>query len=67
VEPLTNHKPICVAIDGMNLVDDVGGIHGFCSFLKEINEGEIEERRSSKRWASSFGWTGRQIKPENIL
>ena len=67
VEPLMNHRPICVSVDGMNLFDDVGGISGFCRFLREINEGEIEERRSLKCWASSLGWTGRQVKAENIL
>lgn len=60
-------KPICTAWDGMNLVDDVGGIGGFCEFLETINGNNLEEKRSYKTWANSLGWTGRMSKPENIL
>lgn len=60
-------KPVCTAWDGINLMDDVGGIHGFCEFLMAINGNDPEEKRSYKTWAKGLGWTGRMSKPENIL
>lgn len=60
-------KPVCIAWDGINLVDDVGGIHGFCSFLQEIHGNDPENKKLNKDWARSLGWTGKMSKPENIL
>jgi len=60
-------KPICIAWDGMNLVDDVGGVGGFCEFLEAINGDDPKEKKSYKIWARSQGWTGRMPKPENML
>ena len=53
--------------DGMSLVDDVGGVGGFCEFLETINGDDPEEKKSYKIWARSLGWTGRMPKPENML
>lgn len=45
---LTRHKPVCTHRDGVFVVDDVGGLHGFVRFLEGIYEGDDEvERRSS--------------------
>ena len=60
-------KPICIAWDGMSLVDDVGGVGGFCEFLEIINGDDPEEKKHYKTWAKSLGWTGRMPKPENML
>ena len=60
-------KPICIAWDGMSLVDDVGGVGGFCEFLEAINGDDTKEKKSYKTWARSLGWTGRMPKPENML
>lgn len=60
-------KPVCIAWDGMSLVDDVGGIHGFCHFLEIINGNDPESKKFYKTWAKSLGWTGKMPKPENIL
>ena len=51
----------------MSLVDDVGGVGGFCEFLETINGDDPEEKKSYKIWARSLGWTGRMPKPENML
>ena len=51
----------------MNLVDDVGGIHGFCEFLEAINGDDPKEKKFYKTWAMGLGWTGRMPKPENVL
>jgi hypothetical protein len=59
---LTKHKPVCIHKDGVFVLDDVGGLHGFISFLKEIYEGEDkEERNNYKAWAQSLGWSERKI------
>lgn len=60
-------KPVCTAWDGINLVDDVGGIGGFCDFLRTINGDDPDEKQYYKEWAKSLGWTGRMSKPENVL
>ena len=64
---MRKQRPVCIAWDGMNLVDDVGGIVGFCEFLETINGPDPEEKKFYKEWAKSLGWTGRMSKPENIL
>ena len=32
------YRPLCIAQDGMNVLDDVGGIWGYAQFLKGINQ-----------------------------
>ena len=61
-------KPICIAWDGLKLVEDVGGIVGFCDFLKTINGPDPAEKDFHLEWAKDLGWTGRMPKkPENLL
>ncbi len=31
-EVTARHRPVCIAKDGIELVDDVGGIGGFCFY-----------------------------------
>ena len=65
---ITKHKPICIHKDGIFVLDDVGGLHGFVDFLKEIYEGEDKEERSNyKTWAQSLGWSNRKISNKLIL
>ncbi|ACV63020.1 hypothetical protein Dtox_2202 [Desulfofarcimen acetoxidans DSM 771] len=65
---LTKHKPVCIHKDGVFVLDDVGGMHGFISFLRDIYEGEDkEERNNSKAWAQSLGWSKRKISNKLIL
>lgn len=66
-EIINKNKPLCIAADGMNLVDDCGGIYGFLRMLRTINGSDREEAREMKEWARSLGWTGRIYKPENML
>ncbi len=61
-------KPICVYADGLNVMDDVGGLWGYKDFLERIhNSDDPEEAAESKDWARWMGWTGRKTKAENIL
>lgn len=65
---LTKHKPVCIHKDGVFVLDDVGGLHGFISFLKEIYEGEDKKERSNSRtWAQSLGWSERKISNKLML
>lgn len=72
-EVIAKHKPVCVAKDGIELVDDVGGIAGFCRMLRAIYEcdiyddEELDERDSMLDWAEMMGWTGRRISPKQTL
>ena len=62
-----SRKLRCIYSDGLNVLDDVGGIYGFADFLEELHEGEPEERESCKLWSSNMGWTGRDAKPKSVL
>ena len=65
---LDGHAPVCIAADGLPVFDDVGGVGGYIDFLTTIHRSEDEEERGQAReWASSLGWTGRAIKPQNLL
>ncbi|MDD7408196.1 MAG: hypothetical protein SOV71_06065 [Anaerovoracaceae bacterium] len=59
--------PLCVASDGLSLLDDVGGITGYYDMLKTLAGRASEDRDSTRRWAKGMGWTGRKKKPENML
>lgn len=67
----TTFEPACVFADGLPVMDDVGGIYGYCDFLNGIhgiaNNGPYEDAESSRKWAGSMGWTGRMSKAERIL
>ena len=71
---LKEERPICVAADGLPVMDDAGGVHGYCEFLKMVKgqgedagRGAFESREDAKAWGRMMGWTGRMSKAENIL
>lgn len=70
---LEMERPICVAADGLPVMDDVGGIRGYCELLKAVKgkeESEVsafESKEDAKDWARMMGWTGRMSKAENVL
>lgn len=71
---LKEKRPICVAADGLPVMDDAGGVHGYCEFLKTVKgqgedagRGAFESREDAKAWGRMMGWTGRMNKAENIL
>lgn len=59
--------PRCVAADGLNVLDDVGGLGGFEEMLSTLKGNDPDKKESMREWARGMGWTGRMIKPENIL
>lgn len=69
---IMKHHPICIAADGLPVLDDVGGIGGYCGMLlglhgKDCGGYPFENAEDTKEWASGMGWTGRMNKPDKIL
>ncbi len=62
------HKPVCLSMDGISLIDDVGNLFGFAEFLEEIYEGSDKvEVASMKRWGKSQGYSEKKLQPQKIL
>lgn len=66
-EVASEEKPLCVMLDGLNVMDDVGGVSGYCNFLYTIHAAKTEDSSNLRAWAQMQGWSGRKQKPENIL
>lgn len=60
-------KPICIVADGVCLVDDVGGIHGFVDMLEDLHGKDVDVAEAVRAWAKEMGWTGRAVKPFSML
>ena len=60
-------RPVCLSLDGLSLMDDVGGIHGYVDLLRTIHGNDPEEKEDMREWAKWMGWTGRMNKPEILL
>ena len=59
--------PICTRADGLNVMDDVGGISGLLDFYRIINGDDPDEKAEMREWARGLGWTGRMSKPEKMV
>lgn len=61
--------PVCIEADGYSVFDDVGGVHGFCEFLKGLHgiDNDMGYQPEDMEWARSLGWRQRMPKPENVL
>ena len=59
-------KPIGLAVDGLSLMDDVGGIHGYIDFLRTIHGEDPDEKQDMKEWAKWMGWIGKMNTPETL-
>ncbi|MDY5521410.1 MAG: hypothetical protein SPF73_06280 [Agathobacter sp.] len=62
-----NYRPQCICKDGLNVLDDVGGMWGYREFLSTIHEGSEEEQEETREWARYLGWTGKNVNPKNML
>jgi predicted transcriptional regulator len=60
-------KPICIAKDGLNVVDDCGHVSGYVDMLQTIHEGDRDDAHWMKEWARSQGWTGRNMNPKHMI
>ena len=59
--------PICTKADGLNVMDDVGGISGLLDFYRTINGDDPDEKAEMREWARGLGWAGRMSKPEKMV
>lgn len=64
---VAEHRPICVKTDGMDLIDDVGGLSGFIRFLNISSDPKSRRFKSANEWATNRGWSKRKIATKNIL
>ena len=60
-------RPVCTKVDGLNVMDDVGGIFGLLKFYRIINGEDLNEKAEMREWARGLEWTGRMSKPENMV
>lgn len=64
----SEHRPVCIAKRGAQLMDDVGGMHGYASFMTVINRRSIgQEREELLEWAKGLGWSGRGVSLANMV
>lgn len=64
---IATRKPVCIAKDGLNVLDDCGNVWGYIDMLHTIHEEDKEEAIQMRTWARSQGWTGRDMSPKQIL
>ncbi len=64
---IADHKPICIAKDGLNVLDDCGNVHGYIDMLRLIHEGDRDEKQEMRDWARGQGWTGRDASPKLMI
>lgn len=43
VKCLETHRPVMITSDGLNLVEDIGGVHGYCQFLLSLYGSEKDK------------------------
>ena len=64
---IADRRPVCIAKDGLHVLDDCGNVFGYIDMLQTIHEGDREEARDMREWARGQGWTGRDVSPKQIL
>lgn len=64
---ITTRKPVCIAKDGLDVLDDCGNVHGYIDMLRTIHEGDRDEAKEMREWARGQGWTGRDVSPKHMI
>ena len=64
---IADRKPVCIAKDGLNVLDDCGNVHGYIDMLRTIHEDDRDEKQEMRDWARSQGWTGRDASPKHMI
>ena len=49
------HTVKCLAVDGIGLLDDVGGVSGYLELLEQAANPD-EDEEGKVEWAESWGW-----------
>lgn len=58
--------PICVKADGLNVMDDVGGVYGYLDFLNKIYNND-PEKEELLNWSTIWDWKRRVPKPDKLV
>ena len=67
------YRPVMIARDGTDLVDDMGGYGMIGCFLRAINDDKsmdneiYDDKKSTLAWARSLGWSNRNAALKNRL
>lgn len=65
---IEKHKPVCIHKEGLNVMDDVGGLSGYADFIGYIYEGEDKNAITEmKLWAKSIGWRSTKASIHSVL
>lgn len=64
---IAEHRPICVKSDGLDLIEDVGGVSGFVEFLTTSSDPSNKNFESSNEWAANRGWSRRKTSPKRKI
>lgn len=59
--------PVCIACDGVKVLDNIGGLEGFCEFLRDYNSDEPASLANAKVWAEEDKWKDRVPNPKTLL
>ena len=60
-------KPLCIAADGLDVLENIGGVSGFCKFLTALNSNTSRIKSSAQEIAHTYGWTGKNRKVSSIV
>lgn len=60
-------KPLCIAADGLDVLENIGGIPGFCKFLIALNSNTSRIQSTAQEIARTYGWTGKNRKVSSIV
>ena len=61
------HRPVCINKEGVSVMDDVGGLVGFCYFLGRLYEGNKYEKEEAYDWAQHMQWDDEKNSIKEIL
>ena len=66
-EVATLEKPLCIAADGLDVLENIGGVPGFCRFLTALNSNTPRIQSPAQEIAHIYGWTGKKRNNSNIV
>lgn len=67
LEVSLTHKPRCIDRDGVNVLDNIGGLEGFCEFLSDLHSNDKKIAEERREFAAGNNWTGRLRMSKNML
>lgn len=59
-------RPLCIAADGVRVMEHSGNVAGYLNVLRSLKHKDACYQEN-REWVDNLGWTGRKIKPANLL